>query len=58
MQKFITVRATREGVRVPREGQPRTYIDRRPRRIVLGPYYRKQIKDGDLEVVEPGGTST
>lgn len=50
--KTATVQA-RKGIRVPIEGAPRRYItDDQPRTVTLSAYYRRQIKDGDLVVVQ------
>ena len=50
---LILVRA-RAGVRVPMAGLSRRYIDGGDIVPVEdGPYYRKQIADGDLELVDP-----
>lgn len=43
----------REGVRVPCEGAPRSHISGEPVAIILSPYYRRQIADGDLVMLEP-----
>lgn len=52
--KKALVRAARAEVRVPMEGAPRRYITHNaPVSVTLSPYYRRQIKDGDLVVVEP-----
>ncbi len=49
---LVTVRAA-EGVRVPREGNPRRHITRaEPRQVRMSSYYRRIIRDGDLEVVK------
>lgn len=57
--RTLTVRA-RQGVRFPEEGRPRRYIsDTAPQTVPASAYYRKAIRDGDLEVVDaplPGPT--
>lgn len=51
--KLIPVRA-RLGLRVPREGAARRYItDHKTVTVVSSAYYRRQIRDGDLVVVQP-----
>ena len=53
MTKLIYVRA-RAGLRVPREGAPRRHITAtRAVRVAASAYYRRQIRDGDLVVVDP-----
>lgn len=53
MSRKLTVRA-REGMRVPREGAPRRYIDETtPVTVTSSPYYRRQLRDGDLVEVGP-----
>lgn len=44
----------RPGVRVPREGAPRQYItEDQARPVPLTAYYRRQLQDGDLVIVQP-----
>lgn len=51
-QKILLVKA-RSGVRVPREGQPRQYItDAEPARVASSTYYRRQLRDGSLVIVD------
>ena len=50
--KRAQVRAARPGLKVPMEGAPHRYIEAEPVSITLTSYYRRQIKDGDLVIVE------
>lgn len=47
----LTVRA-REGIKVPMEGAPRRYIQADPVTVPASPYYRRQIRHGDLIEVQ------
>jgi len=51
--ELVMVRA-REGLRVPRENAPRRHITSAAAvRVRISPYYRRILRDGDLEVVKP-----
>ena len=48
----ITVKATK-GLSVPMADNARKYITDKPTTVEDGPYYRRRIAEGDLEVVQP-----
>jgi len=53
-RRKVTVTAASADVRVPMEGAPRRYITHeQPVTVTSSPYYRRQIRDGDLVVVKP-----
>lgn len=51
----MKVKAT-NGIKVPMENQPYSYIEQEPVEVENGIYYQRRINDGDLVVVtEPRG---
>lgn len=51
--KTLRVKA-RPGVKVPREGRPRTHItDQQAATVTCSSYYRRALKDGDLVELDP-----
>lgn len=47
----MRVRATKVGLKVPREDNARRYIERDAVDVIESAYYHRQIIDGDLEIV-------
>lgn len=55
--KTITVKAA-PGVKVPKEGAPRHYIEDAPQDVPASAYYLRRLDDGDLIPVEPSQAKT
>lgn len=50
---FIMKVKAREGIRVPREDNPRRYIEQEPVEVPGSTYYQRRLNEGDLvEVTE------
>ena len=51
---FIMKVKAREGIRVPREDNPRRYIEQEPVEVSWSTYYQRRLNEGDLVEVTTG----